>query len=52
MSIQLDKNTKAENVTLSVNNIYDTFSDKIKRLGGTMSPGSEIRPDYSEWEIA
>ena len=41
----------ADSVTISVNNIQDTFSDKIKRLGGTMSPGSEIRPDYSEWEL-
>lgn len=30
----------------------DTYSDKIKRLGGLNSPGSEMRLDYSQYELS
>ena len=36
---------------ISVGNIADKWSDKIKRLGGLLSPGSEIRLDYSKAEL-
>ena len=52
MSVKFDKNSSVKDVDVTVTNLYDTFADKIKRLGGTLSPGSEIRPDYSEEEIA
>lgn len=39
---------KAEVVTEVV---YDSFSDKIKRLGSTLSPGDEIRLYYSKEEL-
>lgn len=51
MSVKFDKNSSVKDVEVTVTNLYDTFADKIKRLGGTLSPGSEIRPDYSEEEI-
>jgi len=31
-------------------NLGDMFSDKIKRLGGTLSPGQEVRIDFTESE--
>lgn len=38
-------------VKIDVDNIYDAFSDKIKRLGSTLSPGDEIRLYYSKEEL-
>lgn len=35
-----------------VDNVYDKFSDKIKRLGGTQSPGNKLRLDWSEDELS
>ena len=52
VSVKFDKNSSVKDVEITVTNLYDTFADKIKRLGGTLSPGSEVRPDYSEEEIA
>lgn len=37
---------------VEVENLYDVFSDKIKRLGGTLSPGQELRLDFTEDELA
>lgn len=34
-----------------VENLEDMYSDKIKRLGGLLSPGQEIRMDFSEKEL-
>ena len=34
-----------------VENLDDVFSDKIKRLGGTLSPGQELRLDFNEDEL-
>ena len=34
-----------------VDNIYDKFSDKIKRFGGQLSPGDEVSLFYNENEI-
>ena len=36
--------------TIPVDNIGDKYSDKIKRAGGTNSPGAEVRLYYSETE--
>lgn len=40
------------NFKTTVDNIYDKFSDKIKRLGGTQSPGNKLRLDWSKEELA
>lgn len=37
--------------TVTVENLDDVSSDKIKRLGGTLSPGNELRLDYTEDEL-
>ena len=37
---------------VEVENLYDTYSDKIKRLGGLLSPGQEMRLDFTEEELA
>ena len=34
-----------------VDDVYDTFSDKIKRLGSTLSPGDEMRLHYTPEEL-
>ena len=34
--------------TVSIHNIRDAHSDKIKRLGGVLSPGQNLRTDYSK----
>lgn len=39
------------NVPVTLNVLSDCFGDKIKRLGGTLSPGTELRLDYSASEI-
>lgn len=36
---------------VEVENLDDVFSDKIKRLGGLLSPGEESRLDFSEEEL-
>lgn len=36
---------------LEVEQLDDTYSDKIKRLGGMNSPGAEMRLDYSQAEL-
>lgn len=36
---------------VEVEMLDDTFSDKIKRLGGTLSPGQELRLDFNEDEL-
>lgn len=36
---------------VEVENLEDVFSDKIKRLGGTLSPGQELRLDFSDEEL-
>lgn len=38
-------------VKTEVSNLGDPFSDKIKRLGGLLSPGEELRLQYSELEL-
>ena len=38
-------------VEVNVDNLDDIHSDKIKRLGSTLSPGEEIRTQYNEDEI-
>ena len=38
-------------VDVNVDNLDDIHSDKIKRLGSTLSPGEEIRTQYNEDEI-
>ena len=35
-------------VSIDVDNIVDKFADKIKRLGAVLSPGSNLRLDYSK----
>ena len=37
--------------TCEVENLYDTYSDKIKRLGGLLSPGAQLRLDFSKAEL-
>ena len=39
------------NATESVHMISEKYSDKIKRLGSVMSPGSSVRNDYSQDEL-
>lgn len=39
-------------VTVEVESLDDVFSDKIKRLGGTQSPGNKLRSDFSDDELA
>lgn len=36
---------------VEVENLDDVFSDKIKRLGGTLSPGQELRLDFNDDEL-
>lgn len=48
--IQTGQSSVKIKVNADVTNYYDMFSDKIKRLGGTESPGQEVRTDYSEEE--
>jgi hypothetical protein len=36
---------------VEVENLQDVFSDKIKRLGGTLSPGQELRLDFTDEEL-
>lgn len=36
---------------IDVENLDDTYSDKIKRLGSTLSPGDELRLNYTDEEI-
>ena len=36
---------------VEVENLDDVFSDKIKRLGGTLSPGQELRLDFNDEEL-
>lgn len=38
--------------TVDVEILDDVFSDKIKRLGGTQSPGNKLREDFSDDELA
>lgn len=47
---QIGKNRISFETT--VDNVYDKFSDKIKRLGGTQSPGNKLRLDWSKEELA
>ena len=47
---QIGKNRISFKTT--VDNVYDKFSDKIKRLGGTQSPGNKLRLDWSKEELA
>ena len=37
--------------TTMVDNVYDKFSDKIKRLGSQLSPGDEVSLFYNKMEI-
>ena len=37
---------------VEVENLDDVFSDKIKRLGGTLSPGQELRLDFNDDELS
>ena len=39
------------NIDVNVDNLDDMHSDKIKRLGSTLSPGEEIRTQYNKDEI-
>lgn len=36
---------------VEVENLDDVYSDKIKRLGGTLSPGQELRLDFTDEEL-
>jgi len=38
--------------TISVSNLNEKDSDKTKRLGAGLSPGSEMRLQYNERELA
>uniref|UniRef100_A0AAU8B7Q2 Uncharacterized protein n=1 Tax=Dulem virus 42 TaxID=3145760 RepID=A0AAU8B7Q2_9CAUD len=57
ITLKFEHNVKDENetqkasATITVENLDDTYSDKIKRLGGTLSPGAELRLDFSAEEI-
>jgi hypothetical protein len=37
--------------SIYVDIVNDSFSDKIKRLGSTLSPGDEVRPSYTDEEL-
>ena len=39
-------------VTVDIESVEDPFSDLIKRLGGTQSPGNKLRSDFSDEELA
>lgn len=39
------------NATVQVEDLWDIYSDKIKRLGGLLSPGGKLRLDYSQDEL-
>lgn len=43
---------KTAKYTVSLDIQKDSFTDKIKRLGSLMSPGQEIRTDFSQEELA
>ena len=44
-------NGMAVSETFDVQNLSDTYSDKIKRLSGLLSPGEELRFDYNSNEL-
>lgn len=51
-----DKNGNSWNLPVSgykttVENLYDTYSNKIKRLGAVLSPGAQLRLDFSKFEL-
>ena len=43
---------KVASEIIQVENLDDTYSDKIKRLGSTLSPGDEMRLNYTDEEVA
>jgi len=43
---------KVASEMIQVENLDDTYSDKIKRLGSTLSPGDEMRLNYTDEEIS
>lgn len=49
--ISLQDEDQSCKVEVEVENLGDMYSDKIKRLGGLISPGSELRTDWSEAEL-
>lgn len=49
--IQQEKNGYVVDETFEVKNWDDVYSDKIKRLGSSLSPGARIRVQYSENEL-
>lgn len=52
ISIAMEMNDgSVVNQEVIVDDVYDTFSDKIKRLGSTLSPGDEMRLHYTPEEL-
>lgn len=52
ISIAMEMNDgSVVNQEVIVDDVYDTFSDKIKRLGSTLSPGDELRLHYTPEEL-
>lgn len=53
VSTTLSISNENNNISIDVNvdNLDDMHSDKIKRLGSTLSPGEEIRTQYNKDEI-
>ena len=49
--IQDERNGYVVDETFEVKNWDDVYSDKIKRLGSSLSPGARIRVQYSEKEL-
>lgn len=46
------KDVEVDGIQMSLSQISEKDTDKIKRLGAVLSPGSELRQDYTEEEFA
>lgn len=46
-----DGSNETSTMTFEIDEVHDLFSDKIKRLGSTNSPGELVRLSYSDEEI-
>lgn len=51
VKIKLNRDGVKAEVTTEVSIVVETFTDKIKRLGGTLSPGTKLREDFSSGEL-
>lgn len=51
VTVQVPVGNQIATIQTTVDNLVDRSSDKIKRLGSLLSPGEEIKTDYTENEL-